>query len=263
MTTSKRIYYINSRNRIGGTDSDFTYNIDMKGLHEPTHVALLRAYIPKSYYSIQSGSNTLTLDEDGTTEIITLPEGNYSVNSLKTKLKALLDTASPNGWTYTITTPSTTSQPQTGKLTFSVSGNSSVQPSLVFEDGLYEQLGFEANSTNDFVADSLVSTNVINLQAEQTLFIHSDIIQDTDNVLQEIYASNQLSYSAIVFENNNTKDYSKPLVSKTNNTYRFYLTDENSNKIDLNGLNLVMTLMIYQEINWRNVIQSFFSLLAR
>lgn len=258
----RRIYYINSRNRLSGSDSDFTFEIDMKGLKDPTHVVLLSCYIPKSYYLFQDGSNTFTLDENTSQATITIPVGNYSVNSLKTKLKTLLDAGSPNGWTYTISTPST-GDAQTGKLSYAVSGNGGVQPDFIFTNVVYEQLGFEANSTNSFVGNALTSVNIINLQVEPTLFLHSDIIQDSDNVLQEIFVSNNLNYSGIVFENKNSKDYAKPISSKTNNVYRFYLTNESSEKIDLNGLNVVLTLLVFTEINWRNILNQFFNLLSK
>ena len=45
---------------------------------------------------------------------------------------------------------------------------------------------------NNFVADSLTST-VINLQRDTTLFIHSDIVRgDNNNILQEYMQQTQL-----------------------------------------------------------------------
>ena len=55
----ERIYYINSRNRISGTNSNFTYKIDINNI-EPDRIAVLQANIPKSYYLIQDNANSFT-----------------------------------------------------------------------------------------------------------------------------------------------------------------------------------------------------------
>lgn len=240
---SRRIFYINSRRRISGSNSDFTYRIDLQGL-DVSHAVCLQAHVPKSFYTVPAGKNTFTLTEDGKDATITMTPGSYSINTIKSNLQTILNASSPNGWSYTITSPASTA-PQTGKLTFSVSGNSS-QPSFHFDSYMWEQLGFEADSSYVFVSDFLVSTSVINLQPESTVFIHSDIIQSYDNVLQEVYSTNSLSYSAIDFHQQNVHNYAKPLMNKSGNVYRFYLTDENDSEIDLNGLNFVITLLVFK-----------------
>ena len=48
--------YINSRERIAGTDENFTYNIQFPDGFDFTHVVCLNVLIPKSYYLIQNGS---------------------------------------------------------------------------------------------------------------------------------------------------------------------------------------------------------------
>lgn len=257
MSRHKRIFYINSRDRTSGTNSDFTYDIDLKGL-DVSHAAILQAYIPKSFYVVVSGENTFTLEEDSKQASVSISPGSYSKSSLKSHLQTQLNSASPNGYSYTITTPSS-SQGETGKLTFSVSGNGGIQPILIFTTYLWEQLGFDKNSSNQFSSDTLTSTNVINLQSENTIFLHSDIIQDSDSVLQEIYAGSSLNYSAISFQNHSPELYAKKLQTADSNSYRFYLTDENSNPINLNGLNIVLTLLVYKPIDWRVALGAIIS----
>lgn len=245
----KRIYYINSRDRISGTDSDFTFDIDMKGINA-THAVILAAYIPKSYYSISSPANSFTLEEDGKQATVTLQPGSYNRQALITSLQTALNSTSLNGWSYSVAAASTSSA-ETGKLTYTVSGNTS-QPVFIFPvSSPWEQLGFDRSSINTFVGDGIESTNVVNLQGEHTLFLHSDLVQESDNVLQEFYTSNELSFSSLSFQNPNPELYAKKLQSKTDNVYRFYLTDEDSNPINLNGLNIVLTLLVYRPLDLR------------
>lgn len=242
-----RIFYIDSHNRVSGSDEDFLHPVELPPHEEFDRVVVLSAVIPRSYYLIQSPYNTFTLRENGTDTTITITEGNYSYSMFKTYLGNLLTSSSSQGWTYTITTPSTT-QPQTGKYTFTVSGNGGLQPSFIFPSTskVYEQLGFDSSSTNAFTANTLISSNVVRFILEDTLYIHSDLVTGNQtNVLQEIFTAGSTDFSSIKFQNFTPIEYSKKLSTKENNTYRFTLTDEDNRIINLNGLNIVLTLLIY------------------
>ena len=252
-----RIFYVNSRNRRTGTDGDFTYEIDLKS-QDVTHAVILQAYIPKSYYLIADQKNTFELEEGKDSATVTIDPGSYSRSAFKSQLQTRLNEASPNGWAYAVSNP-TTSEAETGKFTFTVTGNGGTQPAFNVGSHLWEQLGFNIDTTNEFTGDALTSTNVINLQSEQTLFIHSDLIQDGDAVLQEIYSSNSLNFSGISFQNPAPDLYAKKISTTNSNSYRFYLTDENTNPINLNGLNIVFTLLVYTPINWRAAISNILS----
>jgi hypothetical protein len=110
--------------------------------------------------------------------------------SALTQASALLG----HSYTYSITYPKSSSISDNGKYTFTVSNNSGVQPKFIFPSAsssfLYQCFGFEPDSTNTFSGNTLISTNVINLQAEDCIFIRSDVCTNpNDNVLQEIYAN--------------------------------------------------------------------------
>jgi hypothetical protein len=226
-------------------------------------VALLSASIPKSFYLIQSGSNTFVLKENATQVTITVPQGNYNRNSLMTVVKTLLNANSPNGWTYSITYPNINVTADNGYYYFTVTGNSS-QPSFIFGSYLYEQLGFNANTTYQFSSNSLVSINVCNLSIETTLFIHSDMSQNmnSDNTLQEIYSNGESSYSYINYINVAPHEYSKPLINNTSNVFRFYITDENGNMINTNGINVNFTIMVYKTNPLDSMLTGFIKLMT-
>ncbi|GAM17134.1 hypothetical protein SAMD00019534_003090 [Acytostelium subglobosum LB1] len=208
LITHKRIFYVNSLNRSSGTISHFTTSLETYEYDEFDRVAVLQACIPKSFYTVPRNRNTFTLIEYDVSALITVPVGNYSRLSLQDTITSLLNAASPGKYTYSITWP-TSKQPNTGKYTF------------LCED-LFHHLGFEQDSTNYFVDGALVSTNVIDLQIENILYIHSDLCSNgSDDVLQE-------------------------LVSKTKKTFYIYLTDKDGVEIFLNGVDMNLTIILFR-----------------
>ena len=201
MTDNKKVFYVNSRNRTTGTNSDFTFLLDMKGF-EPTHCVVLQANIPKSYYIIQDGANTFTLTEEGVDATATIPPGNYNRTNFRVVISSLLNSTSPNGYTYTMTYPNTATGGDTGKYTYTCVGHT-LQPSFAFssDSNVYETLGFDVGTTT-FSGGSLTSSNVIKLTHEDSVFIHSDMVGGlSNNILQEIFAADSPDFSNIVFEN--------------------------------------------------------------
>lgn len=244
-------FYINSANRVEGTNTDFSYNIGFPPASRYTRCCLLQAMIPKSFYNIPSGKNTFVLKEGAFEVTITITPSNYNRKSLKIAVVALLNTNSPTGWTYAMTYPNVSTEGDTGKYTWTVSGNGGVQPSFIFSSSstIYEGLGFASSSTNSFSSDSLSSSNVINLSHESSIYIHSDIVTNgtSDNILQDIYVADSPTFSSIQFIQQNMKTYTKRLSLNDNksNVYKFRITDEDDNVIDTNGVNCVMTILVY------------------
>jgi hypothetical protein len=117
MTMEKKVYYINSTNKINGTHSNFLYKVSIPPNASFTHCSLIQASIPKSYYLVQETQNTFTLDENGTTYTITIPVGNYTRASFVTQLSTQLNAT--GDWTYVVSVPDTNGgDPETGLITF-------------------------------------------------------------------------------------------------------------------------------------------------
>ena len=110
-------------------------------------------------------------------------------------------------------------------------------------------LGFLSGSTNVFNGTTLVSTCVIKLQSEDRLLIHSNIAQNPgmDDILVSINSTTSINYSSIAWDCPAPEFYSHRLSSQNNNVYSFSLTDENGELIQLNGLNLNLTLLLYKK----------------
>lgn len=255
----KRIYYVNSKNRLSGTSSNFLFSIQTQPQDNFDRCVVLQAVIPKTYYLIQSEFNTFQLQENTSTVTVTIPVGNYNLRNIQTVLISLLNTASPNGIVYSMSYPGSV-QTDTGMFTFSCSNVSSIEPSFIFTDnGIAEYLGFQDNSTNTFTSFTLVSTNVINLGGDSLIYVHSDICSNgTDDVLQEIFATAGTPYfSNIYFLNPDIESYSKQLVSNQKGSFYINLTDQDGIPIDLNGIDMTITLMLYKNNDMYSMVKEY------
>ena len=67
-----------------------------------------------------------------------------------------------------------------------------------------------------------------------------------DDVLVSINSTTSINYSSINYECPAPEFYSHLLSSQNNNTYSFRLSDENGELIQLNGLNVNLTLLVYK-----------------
>jgi hypothetical protein len=257
MPLSQRIYYINTLFKASGTNENFKYTFQIPASENYDRVVLLNASIPNSFYLIQDGINTFTLRENSTDVTITIPPGNYSAKVFGLVLTPLLNAASPNHWTYSITLPNQNVEASTGKFTYKVTGNTS-QPSIVCTDKLNEQLGFAVNSVNTFVVNQIISTTTVNFGAESTLFIHSDIANNGDSdVLQEIYAGNTQTLSYITYQCSCPEQYSKELQSNQSNTFNFSLTNEKKQLMNLNGVDMQLTICLYKHDDTNDLIRNY------
>lgn len=268
---NKKIYYIDSRNRINGSNSNFSYKLD--GITQDDEfdaVAVLALNIPKSYYLIRDGQNYFYLKENNNAPLkISFPIGNYSRRSFSLTIETILTANSPNGYKYEVSYANSAREPETGKLTFTVLQNGSptniTYISFNFNEYLYENFGFEKNSVNTFSPINsiytLSSQNVIKLQLEDTIYIHSDICQnqENNNILQEVYcATGEPNFSNIHWElDGDLEPYAKDMVQGKNDVFNFYLTDEENNELDLNGLNWVMTIILYKRQNIFRMIKGY------
>jgi hypothetical protein len=239
---NKQEVYLDSHNKLSGTHNSFSIEIKLKPDKEVDTVVCKRATIKKSNYIVQEPENTFNLKEGLTIVPITVPEGNYSASSFKTTMIALLNTASPNLWTYSISIPTGISSASTGIYTYTCVGGN---PSFIFTTNLYEQMGFEPNSTNTFASNTLIAPNVVNFQVKNMLRIHSNVCQnENDNILQEIVTTGS-DFQSLKYQCVDIMAECKPFVNK-NNIYKFEILDEDGLHVDL-SLNVTITLMFFKK----------------
>eukprot|EP00732_Lithocolla_globosa_P003929 Lithocolla_globosa_v1_NODE_3368_length_1689_cov_3.545900.p1 type:complete len:269 gc:universal NODE_3368_length_1689_cov_3.545900:1128-322(-) len=254
---TKQLIYIDSVNRISGTHTDFTYKIELPQ-EEYNKVVVLDCTIPKSYYTVNSRNITMVVEENSIQRTITIPVGNYSRKSFRNVLQTQLNTNPGSGYSYTVSFDSSSLSGDTGKYTYTVV-TSNPQPIFIFTTGLTDVIGFDPNSSYTFSADTLVSQNVINFRPKITLYLRSNMCQSAinNNILQNIL-STEADFDYIRFQNQAVSEYAKDFSKVQSNIYSFTLVDEDNVIVDLNGLNIVLTLLIYKQDNkFQNMIKGY------
>lgn len=252
---NSRIYYINSLRALTGTSSHFTYQITLPQDSKFDRVALMQANIPVSYYVVQAGYNRLTFNENGDMASITIPPGNYNALTFASVVAALMNASTPNGNSYTITFPNSYVQANTGK--FTITTSSANPTSLIFDFySVYEQMGF-TQGTFAFTAKTLVSPNVICMVPETNILIHSDIVDNGgDDLLETVYYNNSQPLSNATFQCTDIIAWSKTLRTNQSNTYTFSITDEHNNELNLNGRNVLFSIILFRKDNWTDVVKN-------
>jgi len=266
MIKNSQVVHINSKFRLSGTDENFTATINLQPMNKFTHVVVMSALIPKSYYVVQEGANQFLIREVYANETleytITIPIGNYGISSFKTVVEGLF---LASGINYVVTYPNSRYEAVTGKLKFTHTSTGNHQAYFVFYDNdLCNIFGFDRNSVNEFVDMEgvdyvLYSKNVVNFQQEPSLFIHSDVCYTYNNdVLLEIYTTNNPQLSNVVYENiGELESHSKRVRNSNNNTYHFKLTNEYGDIIGLNGVNMLLSLLFYEKYEFYDMLKNF------
>lgn len=245
--------YIDSSERISGRNGAFqSAPAILSSGNKYDSVVVNQISIPKSWYNTPSQYSTFTLSEfDGvitTQTTITLPAGNYNRITLAAVLPPLLNAASVLGKTFTMTYPNVSTQADTGLYSFAytpvIPGESI---SFIFSNAMFQQLGFDINSTNtfDLLAGTLDSTNVINFQTISSIFILSDMCVE-EGTLQELHSvGSSPSNSYIYFQQSNFDLPTKQLLTNTSNSWNFTLIDQNEREVFLNGCPWQMSVFLY------------------
>jgi hypothetical protein len=254
-----QIYQINSKSRQNPateSNSDFTYKIELPPGSNFNKITMLSASVPKSYYNVPAAAY-FTLSEDGFTAAISLTPANYTRRAFGTRLQDALNNNSPLSFVYSVSYDNAINSGDTGKWTISVSGNSGIQPAFIFEQGnrMLELMGFSEYSsgvldlTKEFSADQITSENCPILQAEQTLYIRSNICQNYQNNILGTIFINVGDFSNAVFNCPDVLGYARNFAGTPSNVYWFKLTDEDSNIIDTNGVNVNFIIALFREVD--------------
>ncbi len=257
MVLNRRIYTVNTIDRLSGTSENFAYQLPIPHDSGFDRVVVLNVSIPVSFYLIQEGINTFHIREGGVDRLITLPPGNYSAKVFILTLVPLLNTGAPAGWIYSMSLPNQNLEAGTGKFTYTVTGNAT-QPIIICTNQVNEQLGFAMNSLNNFVGGKLISSTVLNFGSESTLFLHSDIATNGDSdILQEIYTANSIPFSFITYQCTAPDLYSKELNTNQSDKFHFTLTNEKNQILNLHGVDMQITLALYKSDRTNELIERY------
>jgi len=262
---ASHLVYLDSEERISGSASNFLYEIIIPDGLKVDTCCVLSMTIPRSYYLIRPGQNRAILIIDAVEYPFEIPPGNYNADNFSETLLAILNgiTTGMSG-TFTITFSTIT-----GKYTYGYSGLGTV--AFKFEDPsrLGHQMGFDEVSENHFAATpgmpgvTLQSKNVVNFVSTSTLFLHSDMVDDSTSILQEVYADNSVPFSNLVYNCRVPGMYSKKMKNTRSSVFSFSLCDEHDKEVDLNGHDICVTLLLYRKEDLTKTFQRGFEALIR
>lgn len=274
MITNKLEYHINSKlredNSVSGSNFFYKFDIPDNLIKKINKVSLTYATIPKSVYVIEDNDdrNKFEIWKNGVGYItITLTEGNY-VDTLiygdnydiKKELKNKLDAATGDVWTITRYLHPTT---QTGKFLYECSDTTDKKFRFsTYESNINQVMGFHEETETEIFTTSIISTSVCNLNKNNTVYLVSDIcITDNkdkalhgQNVLDCIYISQNrlLSYTTSQHDLiDNMKDFNY----KNNSIFNFVLYNENGLNIELNGVPINFTIVLFTYTPYENMLK--------
>jgi CRISPR/Cas system-associated endoribonuclease Cas2 len=120
----EKLLIINSRDKISGSNSDFTVQFNDSIAQEVVKIICKEFYIPNQFYNVENDgkrkNNTLVLNQNGVGNLtISVPEGQYNIDTLIATLKTRIDNILIDNVIVTITKNNTTN-----KLTFTFTGAS-------------------------------------------------------------------------------------------------------------------------------------------
>ena len=258
MSSENLEIYLNSKTATQYLDDNvanciFTIpNIEIDILKEDVYVAVRNAVLPYSWYVVNSTNNKLDMTIDGTLYSISIPLGNYNVNTLLTQLKSLIDALqilhSISG-TFSITYLTKLNKFYFVHTTqsFSFRSTSTCLELLGFNDG---QTYIASAVPNQQLKHELTSTIGINLFVVRAVYVNSNnfILQNINSSTPSnagILASISVTGNpnSIIHYENTTSKHKIHHLNNINNLH-IKLTDQDGDLLELNGINWSMTLEI-------------------
>ena len=238
-----RIFYINSENRITGTSSNFSYQLEIPKDQKYDSCCVLAMTIPRSYYLIRDGQNSCTLTVNGTSYPFTVSPGNYTAINFQPVLLGMLNAFGVGTFTMALSSI-------TGKYTYSYSGTGSVVSfTLADPSRLGTSIGLPRSRKFYFCRWNTRIENVLDFISTTTLFLHWDMVMDKTSILQEVYADNTVPFNNLVYNCRDPNMYSKAMQNTQSGVFNFSLCDEHNLEVDLNGQDICVTLLMYKKEN--------------
>ena len=218
--------------------SDCEYNLPLIEIPDGFHIYLsvVSCLIPYSFYNININNNVLQYSFDGINLItLTIPIGNYNVNSLLSALKTNISSA------FTITYDNIKN-----KFTFTHTTNDFM---FMSSSTCLQILGFNNNITILSTSLSLTSVNCVNVYNIRSIQVNSNLITYNINKVQKnnfcILCSVPITCTPFsLIEYINRTNFKTNLFLNKISNIKIKLTDDNGNLIDLNGCHYSLTLQL-------------------
>lgn len=255
----KEDYVINSGSLYpenpGTTNISVVLDIDWQQNYD--HCCVSSLSIPKTFWVIPVDA-TIVLTEDKSVANIVVQSGNYNVNSMSLVLSELLTNGSPLGCIYVVSYPDDFIEANKVIFTFTVTGNSGVQPVITTTDRfLASTLGIYPSTEYQFSGDIFRSIKVMNFQAYDELLIKSDMVENRSNLLQEVYTTGNPYNSSIVWHCPDITLYSKKIRKTAGNIYHFSIQTVDGESVDLHGSSWSFVLSIFRFDDTNRMIREY------
>lgn len=216
---------------------------------------LLSASIPKTYYLIQDAWNTFTFTNAYGTQTITLINGNYSVITFCTMVKAQLAAAFPLV-TYTITF-----NQATGKLSISSAQTFSISvPTAKLQSIMGINSGTHSATYNSPTASYVVTgDNTCTMQCTSLIWILSNLVQSNTptvpgGTLSHFYTNDNVAFSYITYQNPTPEASAaqlglqwSPRTELQTFSFNFSIRDDALNLVNFNGLSIDLVIRTWYE----------------
>ena len=222
---------------------------------------LKKAFIPFSFYCISASQKNNMLDIKETqstgatnTYAITIPDGNYNISGLLTKIQSLMDATTTFDYKYNLTYDEYTS-----KASFGItSGTNLTNSQLLFSTGtnknksLVRVLGFNETDKTFDISTKAVSDNVVDLaDGLDSLHIKSNLVGD--NIQSTSGAINggelliipvDLSPNSILYFNETSNPFKHQLSSSSFKRIIIRFSDNFDNVVDFNNIPFTLILIV-------------------
>ena len=262
-TDSSKIIHLNTADADtylqSGVTTYCSFNLDTPIVIDKQHSALISlnsAIIPYSMYNIRENINDKIcyrpVSSPNSSFHLTIPKGNYTITTLATEVKSLLENLVHTSDTYTISFDR-----KTMKYNFSSSTKEIFFDFSTRTDTAHIELGFGKEEQTPVTGigsgvDSVFSTNVCDVNGSiHSLFIRTNLTSKSSidsqtksfsTILGKIPIDN--NFGSVLFFN--PRDNTQKILLDTHliNIVTIRITDELNRTIDLNGLNCNMSILI-------------------
>ncbi|KAG2441213.1 hypothetical protein HYH02_010057 [Chlamydomonas schloesseri] len=233
-----QLIHISSANRRSGTPGDFWVTlphaaIKLDRTRGRIKVSVVSAVVNRSWYSVTAANSAFAVFDGSSTTNLTLPEGYYDVNSLRTALASLLP-----GWgvTYQRLTNKFRFQPPADGKTYRFS----------FPGYAYELLGFQRGAQPTATSASpLTSQRPVKLNRENTVCVHASLPKERGAVVDNLATSGFVEshvlvsipidaapFDNITFAANESDMYTYALTAQHLDEMRFWVTDDTGRALE-------------------------------
>ena len=212
------------------------------------------ATIPNTFYNVNTFDNSLNILTDAMTVSVALPVGYYNLttgspNNIVDSLRTLIQVIDPN---LTITyNPST----------YKISITHATLNITVLAGTLNESLGYPTTGQGSLINSTEEAINIVDLRGVTEVFVHLSFIENghfltesrdnlnsslNEDVICRIPITSEFGFTSH-WENNEEELLSVDMTGARNISYfRIYLTDEDNNILDTNGLNWTFHFVAYE-----------------